>query len=147
MMGKKPSLFMGAKILEVTDERLILKLPREREERWIPGLGRADCALNHARPHFVAPIRGSAHRRPRLPRTPGVSVGMFCAVWVPRRRARVARAPGNPLPSLDSVIAGLILGAALLVPDVLLSAHHMRRFFIGPLNRKAEEMMSLCQED
>lgn len=50
---------------------------------------------------------------------------------------------GNPLPSLDPVVAGLILGAVLLVPDALVFVHHLRRFFIGPLNRKAKEMMAL----
>ena len=53
---------------------------------------------------------------------------------------------GNPFPSFEPIAAGLMVGAALLLPDVLLSAHHMTRFFLGPFNRKAEEMISLCQE-
>jgi len=54
---------------------------------------------------------------------------------------------GNPLPSFNPMTAGLIFGAGLVVPYGLAFAHHVRRFFIGPLNRAAEEMMSLCQED
>jgi len=50
----------------------------------------------------------------------------------------------SPLDTLGPVSGGLILGAVLLVPDVCLFAWQLKRVWIEPLNRKADEMLALA---
>jgi hypothetical protein len=50
----------------------------------------------------------------------------------------------SPLGALGPVSSGLILGAVLLVPDVWLFTWQLRRAWIEPLNRKADEMLAIA---
>jgi hypothetical protein len=54
---------------------------------------------------------------------------------------------GNPLASMGPAPSALIIGTPVVALYLWMFFGYLKTVYIGPLNRKAEEMISLCQED